>query len=72
MAAARNGTWWAADQPSYVSDRSDPNFGECLGYSGAIASTHSLGPVARPSPSHGRLPASKEPLAAVLGPPPHG
>jgi hypothetical protein len=33
-AAARNGTWWAPDQPSYVSGSSDPNFGECLGYVG--------------------------------------
>jgi len=24
--------WWAGDQPSYVSDPSDPNFGDCLGW----------------------------------------
>ena len=24
--------WWAPDQPSFVSDPSDPNVGECLGY----------------------------------------
>ena len=31
-ASDRNGTWWAADQPSYVSGRNDPDFGECLGF----------------------------------------
>lgn len=24
--------WWAEDQPSYVSDRSDGNYGKCVGY----------------------------------------
>jgi len=24
--------WWAEDQPNYVSDPSDPNYGDCLGY----------------------------------------
>src|SRR5438105_4501818 len=24
--------WWAEDQPSYVSDSSDQNFGRCLGF----------------------------------------
>jgi hypothetical protein len=24
--------WWAEDQPSYVVDPSDPNYGDCLGY----------------------------------------
>jgi len=24
--------WWAEDQPSYVTDASDPNYGDCLGY----------------------------------------
>jgi len=26
--------WWAQDQPSYVSDPSDPNYGKCVGYIG--------------------------------------
>ena len=26
------GKWWAPDQPSFVSGKSDPNFGECLGF----------------------------------------
>eukprot|EP01116_Phalansterium_solitarium_P006355 TRINITY_DN18652_c0_g1_i1.p1 TRINITY_DN18652_c0_g1~~TRINITY_DN18652_c0_g1_i1.p1 ORF type:complete len:434 (-),score=119.58 TRINITY_DN18652_c0_g1_i1:18-1319(-) len=26
--------WWAEDQPSYVSNKSDPNYGKCLGYMG--------------------------------------
>mmetsp|Transcript_38417 Transcript_38417/g.96643 ORF Transcript_38417/g.96643 Transcript_38417/m.96643 type:complete len:438 (-) Transcript_38417:49-1362(-) len=29
-----NRTWWATDQPSYVSNPSDPNYGRCLGLSG--------------------------------------
>ena len=30
--AAQSGKWWAPDQPSYVSGKTDPNVGECLGY----------------------------------------
>jgi len=26
--------WWAEDQPSYVSNSSDPNYGKCVGYMG--------------------------------------
>eukprot|EP00730_Choanoeca_flexa_P015451 TRINITY_DN7097_c0_g1_i1.p1 TRINITY_DN7097_c0_g1~~TRINITY_DN7097_c0_g1_i1.p1 ORF type:complete len:442 (+),score=76.10 TRINITY_DN7097_c0_g1_i1:28-1326(+) len=26
------GSWWAADQPSYCSDPSDGNYGQCVGY----------------------------------------
>ncbi len=33
-APAQNGKWWAADQPSFVTDQNDPNFNECLGYIG--------------------------------------
>eukprot|EP00750_Incisomonas_marina_P018739 INCI3133.3.p1 GENE.INCI3133.3~~INCI3133.3.p1 ORF type:complete len:342 (-),score=50.12 INCI3133.3:31-1056(-) len=31
---SKSGDWWAPDQPSYVSDKSDPNYGDCLGYNG--------------------------------------
>lgn len=24
--------WWAEDQPSFVSDPADPNYGHCVGY----------------------------------------
>jgi hypothetical protein len=26
--------WWAEDQPAYISDHNDPNYGKCLGYTG--------------------------------------
>eukprot|EP01064_Diplonema_japonicum_P020460 TRINITY_DN2991_c1_g2_i2.p1 TRINITY_DN2991_c1_g2~~TRINITY_DN2991_c1_g2_i2.p1 ORF type:complete len:430 (+),score=107.54 TRINITY_DN2991_c1_g2_i2:71-1360(+) len=29
-----NGTWYSSNQPGYVSDPTDPNYGECLGYKG--------------------------------------
>eukprot|EP01079_Euglenida_sp_SAG-EU17-18_P010357 gene10357-1876_t len=29
---AQEGKWWAPDQPSYVSDPKDANYGDCLGY----------------------------------------
>eukprot|EP00756_Hemistasia_phaeocysticola_P028290 Hpha_TRINITY_DN16168_c2_g7::TRINITY_DN16168_c2_g7_i1::g.4723::m.4723 len=35
--SARNGAWWASNQPCYVSGSQDPNFGECLGYVGVPA-----------------------------------
>lgn len=31
---ADNRNWWAHDQPCYVSDRTDGNYGRCLGYRG--------------------------------------
>ena len=31
---ADNRTWWAHDQPCYVSDHTDGNYGRCLGYHG--------------------------------------
>mgnify|MGYP001604443094 CR=1 FL=1 len=30
-------SWWAADQPAYVSDSNDENFDKCLGYTGNTA-----------------------------------
>ena len=30
--SAQDGRWWAADQPSFVSLATDPNYGQCLGY----------------------------------------
>lgn len=27
-----NRPWWAENQPGFVSDRNDPNYGKCLGY----------------------------------------
>eukprot|EP00658_Telonema_sp_P-2_P047480 TRINITY_DN3611_c0_g1_i2.p1 TRINITY_DN3611_c0_g1~~TRINITY_DN3611_c0_g1_i2.p1 ORF type:complete len:317 (+),score=85.44 TRINITY_DN3611_c0_g1_i2:166-1116(+) len=30
--SAQGGVWWSPDQPSFVTDSSDPNFGQCLGF----------------------------------------
>eukprot|EP00656_Telonema_subtile_P053646 TRINITY_DN7822_c0_g1_i3.p1 TRINITY_DN7822_c0_g1~~TRINITY_DN7822_c0_g1_i3.p1 ORF type:complete len:480 (-),score=120.61 TRINITY_DN7822_c0_g1_i3:112-1551(-) len=30
--SAQDGVWWSPDQPSYVTEKTDPNYGQCLGY----------------------------------------
>jgi hypothetical protein len=34
---SRNGTWWAADQPSYVAGPTDPRYQQCMGFKGVPA-----------------------------------
>jgi len=40
---ADNTPWWAEDQPSYVSDPSDPNYGKCVGYTAVPGGVHCSG-----------------------------